>query len=112
MREFFKGWRRKAGVVTLVMAMALTGMWVRSLSRDDWFDFSIGDSNYRISSSREYGLSWIWWSKTLDASPSSAILDRHYGPIVLLFFLVSTCLILWKPRKREPSGQISNINSN
>jgi hypothetical protein len=30
MRDFFYGWRRKAGVVTLVMACALTGAWLRS----------------------------------------------------------------------------------
>jgi hypothetical protein len=30
MREFFYGWRRKAGVVSLVMAVAVMGMWARS----------------------------------------------------------------------------------
>ena len=31
MREFFRGWRRKAGCVTLVMATVLWAAWVRSL---------------------------------------------------------------------------------
>lgn len=31
MKEFFHGWRRRAGVVTLVMALALFGLWGRSL---------------------------------------------------------------------------------
>lgn len=30
MREFFRGWKRKAGVVTLVMALPVMGLWVRS----------------------------------------------------------------------------------
>jgi hypothetical protein len=30
--DFFKGWRRKVGVMTLVMACVFTGGWVRSLS--------------------------------------------------------------------------------
>jgi hypothetical protein len=30
MREFFRGWRRKVGCVTLVLAVAVTGMWARS----------------------------------------------------------------------------------
>ena len=30
MKEFFHGWRRKAGVVSLVLACALMGMWLRS----------------------------------------------------------------------------------
>ncbi len=29
MREFFHGWRRKAGCVTLVMACVIMGVWVR-----------------------------------------------------------------------------------
>ncbi|HEY4258843.1 MAG TPA: hypothetical protein VGM98_01730 [Schlesneria sp.] len=33
MREFFRGWRRKAGCVTLVVAMALTGIWITSRNR-------------------------------------------------------------------------------
>ena len=39
MREFFKGWRRKAGVVTLAMACLFLGLWFRS----KWFvdDLSI-----------------------------------------------------------------------
>ena len=31
MREFFRGWRRKVGCVTLVMACVLMAGWVRSL---------------------------------------------------------------------------------
>lgn len=32
MLEFFRGWRRKAGCVTLVMACAVAGMWMRSFT--------------------------------------------------------------------------------
>lgn len=41
MREFFRGWRRKVGCVTLVMACALMGLWVRSLTGINvvWFPF-------------------------------------------------------------------------
>ena len=35
MGEFFKGWRRKIGVVTLLMALAFMAGWVRSLSNMD-----------------------------------------------------------------------------
>lgn len=35
MREFFRGWKRKLGVATLVLACAFMGMWVRSLQRYD-----------------------------------------------------------------------------
>ena len=36
MGEYFKGRRRKTGVVTLVMALAFTGGWVRSISTVDF----------------------------------------------------------------------------
>lgn len=42
MREVFRGWRRKAGCATLVMACALAGMWCRSFSVQDVFGW--GDS--------------------------------------------------------------------
>lgn len=35
MWSFFHGWRRKAGVVTLVMALAMAAAWVRSCVVDD-----------------------------------------------------------------------------
>jgi len=41
MREFFRGWRRKSGVVTLLLALVLTGGWIRSLSIADIVTFSI-----------------------------------------------------------------------
>jgi hypothetical protein len=37
MREFFRGWRRKVGCVTLVMACVVTGVWVRSTYYSDRF---------------------------------------------------------------------------
>ncbi len=37
MRDFFHGWRRKTGVVTLVMALAFMGGWLRSLMVQDSF---------------------------------------------------------------------------
>lgn len=41
MGEFFKGWRRKAGLVTLAMACLLFVAWMRSLTtKDDCFAFS------------------------------------------------------------------------
>lgn len=35
MGDFFKGWRRRFGVVTLVMATILVGAWTRSYFSDD-----------------------------------------------------------------------------
>ena len=42
MGAFFKGWKRKVGVLTLVMALILTRMWIRSASIGDELTFPIG----------------------------------------------------------------------
>jgi len=41
MRDLFKGWRRKAGVVVLVMACGLVGMWARSFHTEDMYVYPI-----------------------------------------------------------------------
>jgi len=48
MRAFFSGWRRKIGCVTLLMALAFMGGWVRSLSDTDVFEAPIGESRLGI----------------------------------------------------------------
>ena len=50
MREFFKGWRRKAGCVTLVMALATTSAWLRSFGSEDDFDFQFPSSALALRS--------------------------------------------------------------
>ena len=42
MHTFFHGWRRQAGVVTLVMALALMSGWIRSLSVTDSCQLPVG----------------------------------------------------------------------
>lgn len=41
MREFFRGWRRKVGVVTLMMACVFAAGWVRSLTSTDGFQWNL-----------------------------------------------------------------------
>ncbi len=43
MIEFFKGWRRKIGVLTLLMACAFAAVWVRSLSATDVIKIHTGE---------------------------------------------------------------------
>jgi hypothetical protein len=42
MREFFRGWKRKAGVVTLMVACMFAVGWVRSRFVSDSFGFPVG----------------------------------------------------------------------
>ena len=50
MREFFRGWRRKAGCISLVMALALMGVWIRSLSVMDLAIIAFGQRAVSIGS--------------------------------------------------------------
>ena len=43
MREFFRGWKRKVGVFTLLMACLFAAGWVRNLRSPDAIAFSIHD---------------------------------------------------------------------
>jgi hypothetical protein len=54
MKEFFYGWRRKTGVVTLAMACGLTSAWLRSVAYQDTFTISSpGDSQTLLVSSTQ-----------------------------------------------------------
>ena len=52
MGEFFKGWRRKAGVVTLVMALAFLGVWARSFRKVDNLVLAFGEISWKLGSKR------------------------------------------------------------
>jgi len=50
MFEFFRGWRRKIGVQTLVLACVFMAGWVRSLSKVDSISVPCGDALYGVQS--------------------------------------------------------------
>ena len=50
MGEFFWGWRRRVGVVTLLLACLSAGGWIRSGERSDFFAFNGGQSSYSVHS--------------------------------------------------------------
>jgi len=61
MDDFFHGWRRKLGVVTLLMALVLMGGWLRSFSATD--EIQIGIINQCLQEVRtSWGeLHWASW---------------------------------------------------
>ena len=121
MREFFHGWRRKAGCVLLVAAAALLGVWIRSGVIPDYMQYEWGGSVHTIKSENAT-LSWTSCDSVerqeymrlelrrqrTDHSGSIEIpLPRSYRKrtvdywsITLPLTLLSAYLILWKPRKR------------
>ena len=126
MREFFKGWRRKAGGGLLVMACGLVGMWVRSLyiydtlaapqlnrqhiidsvnghiwwtgcqSEPDW-GFMSTALHQQLTTSEHFAMRW-----SLVANSEKLRLTQWVIPYWLItvpLTLLSAYLLLWKPRK-------------
>ena len=126
MWDFFKGWRRKAGCVTLLMAALIAGSWIRSLALYEhawgasgrfWIAHARGcihvhvsyEQNWLFSSpswgwqstpdnDEESSLSPLWdWTST---SAWTAISVPHFG-IVIPLTLLSAYLLLHKTRSKE-----------
>lgn len=127
MVNIFHGWRRKAGLVTLVIAVVLLVEWMRSLIAVDVVRFCILNRNYRLES-RDVGVLFTSWDvpiyhrpQTLsfdsfnieepsDLAEDIAILYRltrndrpniriiPYWHFVLAPTLISAYLLLWKHR--------------
>ena len=128
MKEFLHGWRRKAGVATLVMACAFGGMWVRSYAVYDFIQFIAFDRLNRITLCHGK-IGWTVWDdatgmqpfvwegvRAVDREPQAhdiyhsrvhdgdrGYLASYWQATIPLTFL-SAYLILWKPRKRSSSN--------
>jgi len=61
MGELFHGWRRKLGVVTLVMACVLMAGWIRSETIGDDITFRLGKCGHEIRSERSRITSISTW---------------------------------------------------
>ena len=122
MRDFFHGWRRKVGCVTLVIAILLTVSWVRSYMRHEGFAFSAFGRKHTVNVWNGY-IIWLShnpfgrpgpyaWSDAISPDveldfgtlPDSYRLTRRIMPhknFVIPLTLLSPYLILWKPRKKQ-----------
>jgi hypothetical protein len=80
-REFFRGWRRKAGLVTLVISVALVGAWMRSAIIADVIQLKHEDS-YQFIGSMLGSMRWSRWTSPSVSGPQhswvpSFVWDSH-----------------------------------
>ena len=54
MKDFFRGWRRKTGLVTLVMACLFATGWVRSELKYDFVTLTLRTTTFKIASLFSY----------------------------------------------------------
>ena len=120
MREFFRGWRRKVGCATLVMACVAGAAWSRSYLYSEYI--GIGTTNRIDVFLSSQGLvrwaaikpppgdRWFWWGSNdtvglfalmpYDPSMFEPSWPGPYCVIVIPLTLISAYLILWKPRPK------------
>ena len=99
MSEFFLGWRRKIGCVTLLMALVLTGAWVRSRSVCDFVSVYRTNALFRFNSSGGY-LGWFEHHKGIDTSRSKTMPFPSWGMRLLSDYPdeFESTAITWKIR--------------
>ena len=96
MGEFFKPWRRKLGIVTLVLACVFMGGWVRSYSAHD----ALNIAGHRLELSDgilELGHPPL--VEGVDTFCYVVILSVHYSQVVIPLTLVSFWLLVIEHRK-------------
>ncbi|MDB5345400.1 MAG: hypothetical protein JWP89_3777 [Schlesneria sp.] len=78
MWSFFHGWRRKAGAVTLVMACAVLGMWLRGRLYSDSIICRVASHQAIAIALDERSLQWISLSES-DKSPKRQFVKDSQG---------------------------------
>ena len=137
MRDFFHGWRRKMGVVTLMMACVFMGGWFRSFEPVNdsitlghnhllmstngfvyWYIFYDGDwadSVSQVSMKTDMKFKWNWEGLGMIASDQAVWQQyiRKYGISYWYFIspltLLSAVLLLSKSRKSTPEKTVEPI---
>ena len=116
MREFFHGWRRKLGCVTLVMAITIQAIQCArnsgALREDMVLLSSLRGTPYRIIIKKRYlqlvnvvdrfsEHAWMIRNGNVSIADEDYCYNISYPSLVLPITLVSAYLILWKPRKKS-----------
>lgn len=124
MKEFFRGWKRKAGVCTLMLACILSMEWIRSYRFHD--SIIIQDAGFIVTSFKG-GFDWsfdcsyevpgpvVEWLTTdvaKEVTPESCDSGEiPYWSIVIPLAAVSAFLLLKKPKtsiQKKPALPISD----
>jgi len=105
MREFFRGWKRKTSVATLLMACGLTVGWIRSYDTVD--SINIVDSQITV-----LGPLIEFWRRRMEegvslSGPNTVLPPIPYWSLVIPLALASAWLLLSDPRpsKRHTDGR-------
>jgi hypothetical protein len=98
MGEFFRGWRRKVGVVTLMVACMFMAMWVRGMSiwpAGEGFELRMELREAGI----DFGLVHVHHLDATSWNGSAMAFDIPYASIVIPLTLLSGYLLIIRPRQ-------------
>jgi len=102
MGSYFKPWRRKFGVVTLVMACVFAGGWVKTLTRYEEMSFH-ASANLELFIESGEGIFSFGRLVEKNANNFSVLwyCRLPYWLLVIPLTLLSGWLLLSKPRRRQ-----------
>jgi hypothetical protein len=96
MRDFFRGWKRKFGVLTLLLACALMAGWVRSLAATDLIQGQRSNQAKYSFTSSSGSLAWRW--ANLNLSPGEARYPKWIVEPRNTWFYLSDDSVTWHLR--------------
>ena len=73
MGEYFRGWKRKIGLLVLGLACVLLVWWVRSIRTKDVFQLRVAKTRVCFLTSNK---SWIYWQFVRESFPSQLTLQQ------------------------------------
>lgn len=104
MREFFRSWRRKTGVLALVIACFLMAGWIRSLVwKDSLVIWTDRYTAYHLHTTPHL----MNCERMVQVGSSLGIMDDDLDVTVSFWYfavpqtLLSAYLVLWQPRNRQ-----------
>lgn len=142
MRDFFRGWRRKAGVVGCITLVILAGFWIESffgetrftsiyfceveatvISKSGRLQIEIWQygmqgaarTTYPLKEWRELWLGARYGSGVIVDKASLIRIDGYSLPYPIVFIpltILSVVLLLWPQRKNHRGAENSKITSN
>ena len=116
MGDFFKGWRRKAGLVTLAMACVFmaagilgTGEYAESVEFLG-YQFVTGDGDLELYDADGFVTTsyQLPGGEIVFSDHNLPLASVHYLFLVLPLTLLSAYLILWRPRKAKDVPQVQS----
>jgi hypothetical protein len=95
MFDFFKGWRRKAGVVTLGLACVLLGGWIWSCFESGYITVSVENINFVLNSAggNIRATTYDGMKSTLSIGPGRIWMEKQWGRTFLLIGTGSTVIV-------------------